>query len=183
MPKLGRLELAEALPGSEKPDMVTLCKDAVGRYFVSFATEIETSSLSLPMVNRSVGVDLGLTRLATLSSGEKVPNPKRLKAHLRYLRQQQCCLPRRKKGSKRRERQRQRVAKIQAKIRQERQTAMHTLTTRLVREFDLMAIEHLNVKALSRGMHARAIQDASAKRAPRASLSGTGELAVAAWSS
>jgi putative transposase len=132
--------------------MVTLCKDAVGRYFVSFSAEIETSSLSLPIVNRSVGVDLGLTHLATLSTGEKVSNPKHLKAR---------CLSRRQKGSKRRERQRQRVAKIQARIRQERQAAMHALTTRLVREFDLIAIEHLNIKALSRGMYARAIQDAA----------------------
>ena len=161
LPKLGRLKLAETLPGSAKPDTVTLCKDAIGRYFVSFSIAIETSSLSLPIVNRSVGVDLGLTYLATLSTGRKIANPKRLKAHMRYLKQQQRCLSRRKTGSKRRERQRQKVAKIQAKIRQERQTAIHSLTTGLVREFDLIAIEHLNVKALARGMHARAIQDAA----------------------
>ena len=161
LPKLGKLKLAEALPKIEKPDMVTLSKDAAGRYFVSFSTEIDTSSLSLPIVNRSVGVDLGLTHLATLSTGEKVPNPKRLKAHMRYLRQQQRCLARRKKDSKRREKQRLRVARIQAKISQERQAGIHQLTTRLVREFDLIAIEHLNVKALARGMHARAIHDAA----------------------
>ncbi len=71
---------------------------------MSFSSEVEASSLSLPIVNRSVGVDLGLTHLATLSTGEKIPNPRRLKAHLRYLRQQQRCLARRQKGSKRRER-------------------------------------------------------------------------------
>ncbi len=161
LPKLGRLKLAEELPGVEKPDLITLSKDAAGRYFVSFSTEIDRSSLSLPTVNRSVGVDLGLTHLATLSSGEKIPNPRRLKAHLRYLRQQQRCLARRKKGSKRRERQRLRVARIQARIHQERQAAIHQLTTGLVRQYDLIAIEHLSVKALSRGMHARAIQDAA----------------------
>ncbi len=161
LPKLEKLKLAEELPGIEKPDMVILSRDAAGRYFVSFTSEIEASSLSLSIVNRSVGVDLGLTHLATLSTGEKVVNPKRLKAHLRYLRQQQRCLARRQKGSKRREKQRLRVAKIQAKIRQERQAAIHGLTTRLVREFDLIAIEHLNVKALARGMHARAIHDAA----------------------
>jgi putative transposase len=161
LPKLGRLKLAEGLPRIEKPDMVTVSTDAVGRYFVSFSTEIESSSLSLPIVNRSVGVDLGLTDLATLSTGEKVENPKHLKAHLRYLRQQQRCLARRQKGSKRRERQRLRVARIHARIRQERQIAVHQLTTRLVREFDLIAIEHLNVKALARGWNARSIHDAS----------------------
>ena len=161
LPKLGKLKLAEELPKTEKPDMVTLSRDAAGRYFVSFSSEIEASLLSLPIVNRSVGVDLGLTHLAALSTGEKIANPKRLKAHLRYLRQQQRCLARRQKGSKRRERQRVRVAKIQAKIRQERHAAIHELTTRLVREFDLISIEHLNVKALARGMHARAIHDAA----------------------
>lgn len=161
LPKLGRLKLAEPLPGAGKPAMVTLSRDAVGRYFVSFSSEIDTSALSLPIVNRPVGVDLGLTYLATLSTGEKIPNPKRLKAHLRYLRQQQRCLARRQKGSKRREKQRLRVARIQATIRQEREAAIHALTTCLVREHDLIAIEHLNVKALGRGMHARAIHDAA----------------------
>ena len=161
LPKLGRLKLAEDLPSIEKPDMVTLQKCPAGRYFVSFSSEIEASLLSERIVNRSVGVDLGLTHLATLSTGEKIANPKRLKAHLRYLRQQQRCLARRQKGSKRKECQRLRVAKLHAKIRQERQAAIHQLTTRLVRQFDLIAIEHLNVKALARGMHARAIHDAA----------------------
>jgi putative transposase len=161
VPKLGKLKLAEELPRIERPDLVTLSRDAAGRYFVSFSSEVEAASLSLPIVNRSVGVDLGLTHLATLSTGEKIPNPRRLKAHLRYLRQQQRCLARRQKGSKRRERQRLRVAKIQAKIRQERQAAVHRLSNRLVREFDLISIEHLNVKALARGLHARAIHDAA----------------------
>jgi putative transposase len=161
LPKLGSLKLAEELPRTERPDTVTLCKDGAGRYFVSFSSEIESSAFSLPIVNRSVGVDLGLTHLAILSTGEKIENPKRLKAHLRYLRQQQRCLARRKKGSKRREKQRLRVARIHAKIRQEREAATHELTSRLVREFDVIAIEHLNVKALGRGMHARAIHDAA----------------------
>lgn len=86
---------------------------------------------------------------------------KRLEAHLRYLRQQQRCLARRQKGSKRREKQRLRVARIHAAIRQERHAAVHALTTRLVREFDIIAIEHLNVKGLARGRNARAVRDAA----------------------
>jgi putative transposase len=161
LPKLGTLKLAEELPAAKKPDMATLSRDSLGRYFLSFSAEIEESSLSLRISHRSVGVDLGLTHLATLSTGEKIPNPKRLRAHLRYLRQQQRCLARRQKGSKRREKQRQRVARIHARIRDERHTAIHQLTTRLVREFGLIAIEDLNVKALARGIHSRAIKDAA----------------------
>jgi putative transposase len=113
------------------------------------------------ITHRVVGVDVGLTHLATLSTGEKIPNPKRYHARLRYLRQQQRCFARRQKGSRRREKQRLRVARAHARVRQQRQYALHVLTTRLVREFDLIFIEDLNVKAMARGMHARAIHDAA----------------------
>src|ERR1700736_3142966 len=159
LPKLGSLKLAESLPKVERPDLVTLSRDAAGCYHVSFCAEVETSLLRI--THRVVGVDLGLTHLATLSTGEKIPNPKRYHARLKYLRQQQRCLARRQKGSRRREKQRLRVARAHARVRQERQYALHALTTRLVREFDLIFIEDLNVKAMARGLHARAIHDAA----------------------
>ncbi|HEY0768458.1 MAG TPA: transposase [Steroidobacteraceae bacterium] len=123
LPKLGALKVAEALPKAERPDLVTLSRDAAGRYHVSFCARVEIPLL--PITHRVVGVDLGLTDLATLSSGEKIPNPKR----------------------------------YHARLRQERQSALHALTTRLVREFDVICIEDLNVKGLARGRLARAIQD------------------------
>jgi putative transposase len=153
LPKLGLLRLAEAIPEVARPDLVTLSRDAAGRYHVSFCVQMQTSLL--PITHRVVGVDVGLTHLATLSTGEKIPNPKRYHARLKYLRQQQRCLSRRQKGSRRREKQRLRVARV----RQERQYALHALTTRLVREFDLICIEDLNVKAMARGLHSRAIHD------------------------
>src|SRR5437588_785946 len=55
LPKLGSLKLAESLPKVERPDLVTLSRDAVGRYHMSFSVEVETSLL--PIVQRSVGVD------------------------------------------------------------------------------------------------------------------------------
>jgi putative transposase len=157
LPKLGALNLAESLPKVERPDLMTLSRDAAGRYHVSFCARVESSLL--PITHRVVGVDLGLKDLATLSTGEKIQNPKRYHARLRHLRQQQRCLARRQKGSRRREKQRLRVARAHARVRQERQAALHALTTRLVREFDLICIEDLNVNALARGLHARAIHD------------------------
>ena len=159
LPKLDSIKIAEALPEVTRPDLVTLSRDAAGRYHVSFSVEVPRSSL--PITHRVVGVDVGLTHLATLSTGEKIPNPKRYHAGLRYLRQQQRCLARRQKGSRRREKQRLRVARVHARVRQERQCALHALTTRLVREFDLVMIEDLNVKAMARGMHSRAVHDAA----------------------
>jgi len=161
LPKLGILKLAEDLPRVDRPDLVTLSLDAAGRYFVSFCAEVEKAPPSLSCRAPAVGVDLGLKHLATLSTGEKVENPKRYQKRLRYLRQQQRCLSRRQKGSRRRERQKLRVARAHAKVRQARQYALHELTTRLTEKFDLIFIEDLNVKALSRGRHARGIQDAA----------------------
>jgi len=157
LPKLGALKIAEALPQVERPDMITLSRDAAGRYYVSFCAQVEKTFL--PIRQRSVGVDLGLTHLATLSTGEKIPNPRHYHARLRYLRQQQRCLARRQKGSHRREKQRLRVARAHARVTDARQAAIHALTSRLVYEFDLIFIEDLNVTALARGRHARAIQD------------------------
>jgi putative transposase len=159
LPKLGGLKLAEALPDVARPDQVTLSRDPCGRYHVSFCAQVETSLL--PITHRVVGVDLGLKDLATLSTGEKIPNPKRYHAHLSYLRQQQRCLARRQTGSRRREKQRLRVARAHARVRQERESALHTLTRRLVRDFDLVCIEDLNVKGLGRGTCARAVHDAA----------------------
>jgi putative transposase len=159
LPKLDSLKLAEALPEVERPNLVTLSRDSAGRYHVTFSVEVPKALL--PITHRVVGVDVGLTHLATLSTGEKISNPKRYLARLRYLRQQQRCLARRQKGSRRCEKQRLRVALVQARVRQERQCALHALTTRLVREFDLVMIEDLNVKAMARGIHTRAIHDAA----------------------
>jgi putative transposase len=110
-------------------DLVTLALDATGRYFVSFCAEVEKAPPPLSCWAPAVGVDLGLHRLATLSTGEKIENPRHLQARLRYLRQQQRCLSRRQQGSRRRERQKLRVARAHAKIRQARQYALHDLTT------------------------------------------------------
>jgi len=157
LPKLGVIKLAETLPEVERPDTVTLSRDVTGCYHVSFCAEPEVPML--PIRQRSVGVDLGLTHLATLSTGEKIPNPRHFQCRLRYLRQQQRCLARRQKGSRRREKQRLRVARAHAGVRHARQAAVHELTSRLVHEFDLICIEDLNVRALSRGRHARAMQE------------------------
>ena len=159
LPKLGVLRLAEGLPEVERPDMLTLSRDASGAYYVSFCAQVPCSLL--PGTGELVGVDLGLTHLATLSTGEKIPNPRHYQRRLRYLRQQQRCLARRKKGSRRREKQRVRVARAHARVREARQYALHALTTRLVREFSVIAIEDLNVRGLACGRSARAIQDAA----------------------
>lgn len=159
LPKIGPVKIAESLPAVACPDTVTLRRDPDGRYYVTFSAKVEIEAL--PAVNRAVGIDLGLTHLATLSTGEKIENPRHLANRLRYLRQQQRCLSRRVKGSKRREKQRLRVAKAHRKVADCRSYELHRLTTRLVREFDVIAIEDLAVKNMIQHPRlARAIADA-----------------------
>ena len=159
LPKFGRIRLAEALPHSAQPKTVTLTRDAAGRYFVSFSVEVELEALS--STGKTIGVDLGLKHLATLSNGEKIAAPKKYAGRLRYLKRQQRALARKKTGSKRREKQRLRVAKAHAKVAQARNYEIHRLTTRLVRDYDVIAIEDLNVKGMSRGFLSRSMLDAA----------------------
>ena len=173
LPKLGRLALAEALPTIKKedkkerkraivpaPNMVTLTRDAAGRYFVSFKAEVELEDA--PSTGRSVGVDLGIKHLATLSTGEKIPAPKHYCGKLRYLKRQQRHLVRKQKGSRRREKQRLRVARAHAKGAEARENGLHEFTARLVREFDTISIEDLNVKGMGKNRHlAASLHDAA----------------------
>ncbi|MHB1954867.1 MAG: RNA-guided endonuclease InsQ/TnpB family protein [Sulfobacillus sp.] len=157
--KIGTLKLAENIPAISCPDTVTLKREADGRYYVTFSAVVEIALL--PVVASVIGVDLGLTHLATLSSGEKISNPRHLAAKLRYLRQQQRCLSRRQKGSQRREKQRLRVARAHSAVANQRNYAMHALTTRLIREHQIIAIEDLSVRNMIKNPRlARHISDA-----------------------
>lgn len=144
LPKLGVLKLAEDLPEVEHPDTVTLRLDPDDCYYVSFSAEVEIEPLA--PVASAVGVDLGLHHLATLSSGERIENPRKLTRRLRYLRQQQRCLSRRVKGSRRWHAQRIKVARAHTRVVNQRSNAIHSLTTRLVREHQIICIEDLAVK-------------------------------------
>lgn len=146
LPKLGPVKLAESLPKAACPDMVTLKREADGHYYVTFGAMVEIALL--PVTASVIGVDLGLTHLATLSSGEKIENPRHLANRLRYLRQQQRCLARCVQGSNRRERQRLRVARAHSAVANQRGYALHALTTCLVREHHIICIEDLNVKGM-----------------------------------
>lgn len=124
--------------------MVTLKREAAGCYYVTFGVTVEIAAL--PVTTGAVGIDLGLTHLAALSTGEKIPNPKRLANRMRYLRQQQRGLSRCIQGSKRREKQRLRVARAHSAVANQRGYALHALTTRLVREHQILCLEDLEVK-------------------------------------
>ncbi|HKQ74477.1 MAG TPA: transposase [Blastocatellia bacterium] len=114
----------------------------------------------LPPTGRTVGVDVGISSFATLSNGEEIENPRHLKSALDNLQRRQRRLSRRQKGSKRRAKQRIKVAKAHLKVSRCRKDFQHKVSTDLVRRFDAITVEDLNIRGMVKNQRlARAISD------------------------
>ena len=122
------------LPEGVEPSTVTVSRDSAGRWFVSMLCEDASVRALPPAPNPIVGVDAGITALVTLSTGEKVENPRFEKQDRERLARAQRELARKQKGSKNREKARVKVARVHARIADRRRDHLHQLTTRLVRE-------------------------------------------------
>jgi putative transposase len=162
MPEPLAIVWSRPLPQEVKPTTVTVSRDSAGRWFVSLLCEDASVRPLPPAPNSVVGVDAGITFLATLSTGEKVENPRFEKRDRGRLARAQRNLAHKEQGSKNREKARVKVARVHARIADRRQDHLHKLTTRLVRENQTVVIEDLSVRNM-RGNHAlaRAISDAA----------------------
>jgi putative transposase len=142
------------------PTTVTVTRDPGGRYFVSFLVEEEVTPL--PPADAAIGLDMGVSALVTLSTGEKITNPKHQALSQRRIRKAQKNLARKQKGSRNREQARQKVARAHARIADQRLDGLHKLSTRLIRENQTVCVETLAVQHLVRNRRlAQAISDAS----------------------
>ncbi|MFD7241272.1 RNA-guided endonuclease InsQ/TnpB family protein [Streptomyces massasporeus] len=149
------------LPVDAKPSTVTVSQDAAGRWFVSLLVE-DPSVVPLSATSQAVGVDVGLDHLLTLSTGEKITNPRYERRDRVRLARAQRELSRKAKGSNNQAKARRKVAKVHARIADRRRDHLHKLTTRLVRENQTIVIEDLTVRTMVRNRNlARAISDAA----------------------
>jgi len=109
-----------------------------------------------------VGIDAGITSLATLSTGEKIINPRHESRDRARLSLAQRRLARTQKGSANRDKARLKVARVHARIADRRKDFLHKLSTRIVRDNQAVVIEDLSVRNMVRNHHlARAISDAA----------------------
>jgi IS605 OrfB family transposase len=159
IPKLGWVNLAENLRFQGKITGARITK-ASDWWFVSIQVELPDE---LPVQkSAAVGIDVGLNRLATLSTGEEVENQAFLKAALKKLRQANKRLHRRKLGSKNREKARRQVARLHYRITCLRQDVLQKLTTRLAESYGIIGVENLHLKGLLKNRRlARSFADAS----------------------
>ncbi len=143
--KIGCIKTKWSRSLPSEPSSITVVKDTTGRYFLSFVVEIEPEFK--PVENQAIGIDLGIRTFAALSNGEKVKSPNYSKLD-RKIRRSQRRLSRRQKDSKRRERMRLRVARLKAKLRDTRKDFLHKLSTKVVIENQVIALEDLNVSGM-----------------------------------
>ena len=130
------------------------------KWFVSIAVELDDTQKPLPKTGKSVGLDLGITNLATLSDGTKIQAPKPLKNKLKKLQRLSKSLSRKQKGSKNREKVKTKLSRLHDKISCIRKDFTHKLTTQLVKSYDVICIENLNVKGMVKNRKlARSIHD------------------------
>ncbi|WP_097228240.1 RNA-guided endonuclease TnpB family protein [Streptomyces sp. OV198] len=156
-----RIVWSRPLPEGAKPSTVTVSQDSAGRWFVSLLCE-DPSVKPLPATGQAVGVDVGLNHLLTLSTGEKIANPRHERRDRAALAREQRRLAKKEKGSANRARARLKVAKIHARIADRRRDTLHKITTRLVRENQTIVIEDLTVRNMVKNRRlARAISDAA----------------------
>ena len=151
---------SRAIPDGCKPSTITVRLAPSGRWTVSMLVEVDIQPL--PKSDNQVGIDLGITSLIALSTGEKVANPKGFKARRAKLRRAQKTLSRKVKGSNNRYKARLKVAKVHEEIADTRKDFLHKLTTQLVRENQTIAVEDLAVKTMVKNRKlSLAISDAS----------------------
>ena len=110
-------------------------------------------------VGPAIGVDVGITTLAALSTGEMIANVRPAKRAERELRRRQRHVARCKRGSNGRRKAKGRVASLHARIARTRGTHLHQITASISAHFGMIAIEKLNVKGMSAGMLARQVHD------------------------
>ena len=140
---------------------VTVSKTPSGKYFVSVFTE-EDYTMPIKKTNESVGLDMGLKDLVVTSEGETFNNNRYTRKYEHKLAIAQRHLSRKKKGSIGFENQRLKVARLYEKISNSRADYLHKCSNSLVRRYDTICIEDLNVKGMVKNHHlAKSISDAS----------------------
>lgn len=147
-----------------------ISKTPTGKYFVSILTEQEHQPL--PKTNQSVGIDLGLKDFLVLSNGTKIKNHRFLKHYQHQLKLNQQSLSRKTKQSNRYEQQRIKVARIYEKITNSRLDLIQKTTTNLIKNFDIIYLEDLNIKGMSR--RCKASQDENGKYLPNGQSAKSG---------
>lgn len=158
--KMAPMRMAESLRFDGKIMSGTVSRVA-DKWYISIAVEVK-KDLTLPKTGKFVGVDLGVKDIAITSDGCKFANPRWIQKSEKKLKRLQRELARRQRASKRRERTRLRLARQHDRVANQRKDWLHKITTYLVRNNDVIALEDLNVRGMVKNHNlAKAIANVS----------------------
>lgn len=143
-----------------KVKTLTVLRDSCGKWFASLS--VETKEEILEPTNKVIGIDVGVSTFATLSDGVEIDNPRFLKTDEKRLAIAQKRLSKQAKGTKERYKKRKIVAKIHSRIKNRRSNFAHQVSSFLVKNYDVIFFESLNVKAMMKNhCLSKAIGDAA----------------------
>ena len=160
VPKIGSIKTIVHRPPHGVSKSATFKRQACGHWYISLVVEQQIAPKADRPIETHVGIDVGLKTLAVRSDGETVKNPRCYRIQTRKLAHAQRALMRKQKGSRNRGNARIVVARLHQKIRNQRIDLLHKLSTDLVRHFDLIAIEDLNVRGLAKTKLSKSVLDA-----------------------
>lgn len=161
LPKLGWVDMIQHRDIQGRIVNCTITKTCSDEYYVSICcTDVVIDKYE--STENSIGIDLGLKEFITTSDGEVIENPKYLLKLEKKLKREQRKLSKKQKGSKNIEKQRIRLNKVHKKIRNQRIDFLQKLSTRLIRENQIICLEDLNVKGMVKNHNlAKRISDVS----------------------
>ena len=137
---LVRCKLHRSVEGCIKN--MTITRTPSWKYYVSICTDHAPQK---PRGTGSVGIDVGIKELGYCSDGYVIKNPKFLKKAMKRLKKQQRFMSRKKKGSRNRNKQRVRVARLYEKVTSQRRDYLHKVSTRLQKNYETVVVEDLNI--------------------------------------
>jgi putative transposase len=149
IPKIGRVRIRQSREIEGVTKSASFKRDASGKWYVTIVSEFEIPDV-MPITNTDdvIGIDLGIKSFAVLSDGTVIDNPKFYRKAEKKLARAQKKLSRTKRRSANRTKARRKVARIHARIANQRNDFLHQLTTRLVRTYSGFCIEDLNIEGM-----------------------------------
>ena len=164
IPKAGKIAFRQDYDFSnlniQKIYNITIERSKTNKYYCSISVDVEQEEYE--HTGEIIGIDLGIKDLIIDSNGNKHENPKYLNKVENKIKHLNRLYSKKTKGSKNKEKARLKLAAAHEKLSNKRKDNLHKLTTKLIKENDVICIENLNVKGMAKNHKlAKTIQDAS----------------------
>lgn len=160
--KIGSLKIKLHRPIKGNIKALTIRRTRANRWYACFSVETKKKIPKRKEIKNIIGIDIGLNSFLTTDRGEKIDNPRYLTKSEERLAKIQRWHSRKKLKSSNRKKSRLRVARLHEKITNQRKDFLHKLSNKLVKNFQLIAFEKLNIKGMKRNKYlAKSISDAS----------------------